>query len=225
MRNPLLKFGAFIFISYLCLIISNTLLMKYILFILSIILAVAMNAVAQTETATVKVKMTYVDYNNYVAVGERDTIQVGCNKVPSVGGTTTWGIALTDNEWSADLTYEDMKDWTVSAMLGGGDLVSGTQKYYNTKDGRAIMTIGDALVRGTDGTCSKNTYSDKGAISRIGSDKNKAIANNINLPLEDATEGRDILDEQGQPTGETETVVTALGSPSCRDTAAKSRRG
>ena len=33
---------------------------------------------------------------------------------------TGWGVALTDNEWSTELTYTTVSTWTVSAMLNGG---------------------------------------------------------------------------------------------------------
>ena len=324
--------------------------------VLAVVLLGSTKAVAQNETLEVPVKMTYVDYNSPdEAVGEVETIEVGFNKVPSVGSTiqfgntgwgenkigvlkvdvsavpgviqkatlkaqisgstdskskTNWGLALTDNEWSAFQFYTVVKEWTVSAMLDNGKQVSSTttsatdfddaswdvtdafssgqQKatilvyetvagggymkdvvveveyvpyvatttkydfedgnvvfqngtnsgngritaaieynealaskvlgwtcsknaqngysfsyydftsllnnpalvkidfdYYNTKDDRAVLTIGDALVRGTDGKCSTRTYSNTGAIFSIGSDKNYAFINDISLPQDD----------------------------------------
>ena len=305
----------------------------------------ATNAWAGTETKTVPVKMTYVDYNQPDnAMGEVDVITAGFNKAPSVGSTiefgntgwgmnyfgilkadvssvlgtaqkvtlkakvsgsvdskraTKWGLALTDNTWSADLTYTTVSEWTVSALLDGGKLIetvttsaevfeeisfditeaftsgqtlatifvyetasaggymkeavveveyepydatsttftfedsnnpftddsritsaieddatlgsnvlgwtckSNAQNgysfshydftsllenpalvklefdYYNTKGGRSLLTIGDALVRGTTGGSSKTTYNKTGAVFRIGSDRNNAYINDI----------------------------------------------
>ena len=51
--------------------------------------------------------------------------------------------------------------------------------YYNTMGGRSVLTIGDALVRGTTGGSSKTTYNKTGAVFRIGSDKNNAYINDI----------------------------------------------
>lgn len=41
---------------------------------------------------------------------------------------TSWGVALTDNVWSADLTYTTVSTWTVSALLNGGNVVNSSQK-------------------------------------------------------------------------------------------------
>ena len=53
--------------------------------------------------------------------------------------------------------------------------------YWNTDGARAIISIGDASVRGTTGNSSKNTYSNKGAIFALGSDKNNALLNGAKL--------------------------------------------
>ena len=87
--------------------------------------------------------------------------------------------------------------------------------YYNTAGGRARLTIGDALVRGTDGHHGKASYNANGAIFCIGSEKtgnaNEAFINGTNLPQADKTVEEDILDEEGNPTGEKKTVTTAYG--------------
>ena len=52
--------------------------------------------------------------------------------------------------------------------------------YYNTQGGRGQLTIGDGAVRGSNGAGAgfgKNTYGAKGAIIRMGSDKNNAFVN------------------------------------------------
>ena len=57
--------------------------------------------------------------------------------------------------------------------------------YWNTDGARAIISLGDASVRGTTGNSSKNTYSNKGAIFALGSDKNNALLNGAKLSKAD----------------------------------------
>ena len=124
------------------------------------------NAAAQTETAEVPVKMTYIDQNHPDSIiGVTDTIRAGFNKAAAVGSaigfgnttwgcnwigvlgvdvsavpgtiqkatlkakisgstdskrTTGWGVALTDNAFSADITYNTAGSWAASALLNGG---------------------------------------------------------------------------------------------------------
>ena len=58
---------------------------------------------------------------------------------------------------------------------------------YNNQGSRSIVTIGDALVRtnGVGAGCAKMAYGAKGAIFRIGSDKNNAFINGKNYPQAD----------------------------------------
>lgn len=49
--------------------------------------------------------------------------------------------------------------------------------YYNTKGGRAILTIGDGTVRGITGGSSKVTYNNTGAIFALGSNDKNALLN------------------------------------------------
>jgi hypothetical protein len=124
------------------------------------------NAAAQTETAEVPVKMTYIDQSHPDSIiGVTDTIRAGYNKAAAVGSpigfaytdwgcnwigvlgvdvsavpgtiqkatlkakisgstdskrTTGWGVALTDNAFSADITYTTAGEWAPSALLNGG---------------------------------------------------------------------------------------------------------
>ena len=55
--------------------------------------------------------------------------------------------------------------------------------YYNTQGGRAILTIGDKSVRGTDGGSTNTTYNSTGAIFALGSDKTYALINGKNYTL------------------------------------------
>ena len=253
--------------------------------------------------------------------------------------TTGWGVALTDNEWSEDLTYTTVGTWTVSALLNGGVQVWTTSKsatsfeehewditdafaggesiatilvyegikdgnggaaggymteaeveveyepfeetttefdfedgvniftddsritsaiaaddvlgsnvtvftaagncqngygfahydftdllnkpalvkvefdYYNEAGTRSILSIGDRLVRGNDGGCTKNTYGSKGAIFRIGSDKNDAFINDVILPQADVTTTSTVtvVDEETGEASEVEVENTQIG--------------
>ena len=52
--------------------------------------------------------------------------------------------------------------------------------YFNANS-RAIVTVGDALVRGNSGGSSKTTYNGKGGVFRIGSDKNNFFINGTTM--------------------------------------------
>ena len=60
------------------------------------------------------------------------TVQKATLKAQISGSTdskrgTSWGVALTDNAWAADLNYTTVGTWTVSALLNGGKAVNNTQ--------------------------------------------------------------------------------------------------
>ena len=55
------------------------------------------------------------------------------------------------------------------------DIVTFDFDYYNTNDGRAILSIGDATTRGTTGGSTKVTYNSTGAIFNLGSNKTNAL--------------------------------------------------
>lgn len=67
--------------------------------------------------------------------------------------------------------------YNFSSLVQKASIVTVNFDYYNTDGGRAILSIGDASVRGTTGGSSKTTYNGSGAIFRLGSDKNNAILN------------------------------------------------
>ena len=77
--------------------------------------------------------------------------------------------------------------YSFSDLINQPALVTAEFDYYNEAGSRAILTLGDAAVRGADGGCTKNTYGSKGAIFRIGSDKSNAFINDIILPQADKT--------------------------------------
>ena len=59
--------------------------------------------------------------------------------------------------------------------------------YYNTQGGRAILTLGDASVRGETGGSGKVTYSNTGAAFNLGSNRDNSILNDKTTSLESYT--------------------------------------
>lgn len=274
-----------------------------------------------------KIGVLKVDVSAIPGTVQKATLKAKISGSSDSKRTTGWGVALTDNEWAADLTYATAGSWTVSALLNGGDQVWSTQKsaavfeegswditealsagqssatllvyetaaaggymteayadveyepyeatttkydfedgnniftddsrigsavaddevlgskavvftaagncqngygfahydftdqlnqpalvgvefdYYNQSGTRAILTLGDRLVRQNDGGCSKNTYGSKGAIFRIGSTRDNFIINDYNLRLTDGTKTETVVDEE---TGEEKEVTTSI---------------
>jgi len=150
-----------------------------------------------------------VEYDPFEATATKFDFEDG-NVVFSNGTNSGEGRVTTAIEFDATLN-SNVLGWTCSDkaqngysfsyfnftnLLNNPALVKVEFDYYNTKGARSIMTIGDALVRGTDGTCSKVTYSKNGAIFRIGSDKNNAFINDIIIPQEDKVTTTPIIDEE-----------------------------
>ena len=65
----------------------------------------------------------------------------------------------------------------ITSLVGNPKTVTINLQYYNTNGGRAILSIGDASVRGNHGNSSKVTYSNKGAIFALGSEKSYSFLN------------------------------------------------
>ena len=98
-----------------------------------------------------------------------------------------------------------------TSLLNQPALVKVEFDYYNTKGGRAILNIGDALVRSNTGGSSKVTYNKTGAIFQIGSDKNNAFINGINIGQDDKVISTPIIDEEtGEEVGTLETTELGL---------------
>ena len=70
--------------------------------------------------------------------------------------------------------------YDISSLVKNASIVTFNFDYYNTDGGRAILTIGDATIRGTTGASEKVTYNDTGAIFALGSDKDNALINGTN---------------------------------------------
>ena len=92
-----------------------------------------------------------------------------------------------------------------TSLLNQPALVAVEFDYYNTNGGRAILNLGDALVRGTTGGSSKVTYNKTGVAFRIGSDKTNFYINDTKVQFADATTTETVVDEE---TGEESTVET-----------------
>ena len=98
-------------------------------------------------------------------------------------------------------------------VLNNPALVKVEFDYYNTQGGRAILNIGDAIVRGNTGGSSKTTYNKTGVIFQIGSDKNDAFINGIVLPQANVVTSTTVTvtdDETGE-TSEVEVEETQMG--------------
>ena len=280
-----------------------------------------------------KIGVLKVDVSSIPGTVQKATLKAKISGSSDSKRTTGWGVALTDNEWAADLTYTTAGSWTVSALLNGGvavwtstksalvfeehewditEALSGGQAsatllvyetaaaggymteayaeveyesfeattttynfeddvnpftddsritgaieaneemgsnvlgwtcagnaqngysfshfdftsllnqpalvavefdYYNTQGSRAILNIGDALVRGTTGGSSKVTYNKTGVIFQIGSDKNNAFINGVNFPQADVTTTTTttVKDEETGEEVEVEVEETTLG--------------
>ena len=59
-------------------------------------------------------------------------------------------------------------NFDISSLVGNPKTVTISLQYYNTKNKRAILTIGDASVRGITGNSGKATYNERGAIFALG---------------------------------------------------------
>ena len=68
-------------------------------------------------------------------------------------------------------------NFDISSLVGNPKTVTISLQYYNTNGGRAILSIGDASVRGTTGNSSQMAYNNKGVIFALGSEKNNAFLN------------------------------------------------
>lgn len=74
-----------------------------------------------------------------------------------------------------------------SSDVTGATQVKIELDYYNTNGGRAILSFGDASVRGNTGGSSKITYNKAGAAFNLGSDKSNGILMGGNVAIGDVT--------------------------------------
>ena len=75
-----------------------------------------------------KIGVLKVDVSSIPGTVQTATLKAKISGSSDSKRTTGWGVALTDNEWAADLTYATAGSWTVSALLNGGN-----QQWSSTK--------------------------------------------------------------------------------------------
>lgn len=164
---------------------------------------------------------------------------------PFIGDSRiTVGVGTVDGWDSKVATFQGAKNAQNGYSFAHYDFTEKVQKaaisivtfdYFNANS-RAIVTIGDALVRtnGVGAGCAKTSYGAKGAIFRIGSDKNNFFINDVTMgPVADWTnkwlkvvvkvynfdrqvewavmEGEEILAQSGVTEGEGEEAVFTPG--------------
>ena len=164
---------------------------------------------------------------------------------PFIGDSRiTVGVGTVDGWDSKVATFQGAKNAQNGYSFAHYDFTEKVQKaaisivtfdYFNANS-RAIVTIGDALVRtnGVGAGCAKTSYGAKGAIFRIGSDKNNFFINDVTMgPVVDWTnkwlkvvvkvynfdrqvewavmEGEEILAQSGVTEGEGEEAVFTPG--------------
>lgn len=78
-----------------------------------------------------KIGVLKVDVSSIPGTVQTATLKAKISGSSDSKRTTGWGIALTDNEWAADLTYATAGSWTVSKLLNGGDQVWTSTKAAN----------------------------------------------------------------------------------------------
>ena len=94
-----------------------------------------------------KVGVLKVDVSSIPGTVQKATLKAKISGSSDSKRTTGWGIAQTDNAWSADLTYATAGSWTVSKKLNGGTQVWSEYKpstYYSD----AAWDITEALSGG-----------------------------------------------------------------------------
>lgn len=164
---------------------------------------------------------------------------------PFIGDSRiTVGVGTVEGWDSKVATFQGAKNAQNGYSFAHYDFTEKVQKaaisivtfdYFNANS-RAIVTIGDALVRtnGVGAGCAKTSYGAKGAIFRIGSDKNNFFINDVTMgPVADWTnkwlkvvvkvynfdrqvewavmEGEEILAQSGVTEGEGEEAVFTPG--------------
>lgn len=75
-----------------------------------------------------KIGVLKVDVSSIPGTVQTATLKAKISGSSDSKRITGWGVALTDNEWAADLTYATAGSWTVSAVLNGGN-----QQWSSTK--------------------------------------------------------------------------------------------
>ena len=138
------------------------------LFTLLCLLGLTLNVCAQTTVTT-------YDFEDEVSIFTDNSRITSAIEDDATLGSKVLGWTCASN---AQNGYS-FSHYDFTSLLEKSAMVKLEFDYYNTMGGRSVLTIGDALVRGTTGGSSKTTYNKTGAVFRIGSDKNNAYINDI----------------------------------------------
>lgn len=139
-------------------------------------LAVTANA-ADTTTTT----YTFEDDNAVFTADSRITVAIEDNTELSSKVVSFTNANNAQNGYS-------FAHYDFSKLVAGATNTKIELDYYNNGDnGRAIMSLGSASVRGTTGGSSKQTYSNTGVAFNLGSDKNNAIVQGATQTKSDYT--------------------------------------
>ena len=123
------------------------------------VLFVALGAMAQEATTTT---YDFEDGNKVFTDDSRITSSIVAES--GYDGTSALLFTCAHNAGNG----YSFSHFDISSLLGNPKTVTISFQYYNAKDKRAILTIGDANVRGTTGNSSRATYNEKGAIFALG---------------------------------------------------------
>ena len=124
------------------------------------VLFMAMVVKAQTEAVTT----TYNFEDGNKAFVDRSRISSNIVAESGYDGSSALLFTCAHN---ASNGYS-FSNFDISSLVGNPKTVTISLQYYNTKDKRAILTIGDASVRGITGNSDRVTYNERGAIFALG---------------------------------------------------------
>lgn len=129
---------------------------------------------------TNSVSFNFEDSNAVFTADSRITAAIEANETL---GSNVLGFTCASNAQNGySFAHYDFSD-----IVKGATSTTIEFDYYNTQGGRAILTLGDASVRGTTGGSSKATYSNTGAAFYLGSNKTNSMVNSETLALADYT--------------------------------------
>ena len=140
------------------------------------LLAGSVNSWGDVETTTTK--FDFEDNKTVFKEDSRITVAIENDQILNSKVVTFTNAQNAQNNYS-------FAHYDFSSLIEKAQKITISFDYWNTKGGRNYMTIGDAATRGNTGNSTKITYSKKGAIFRIGSDRNNFYINDEKLDLND----------------------------------------
>ena len=129
------------------------------------LLAGSVNSWGDVETTTTKFE--FEDNKTVFKEDSRITVAIENDQILNSNVVTFTNAKNAQNDYS-------FAHYDFSSLIEKAQKITISFDYWNTKGGRNYMTIGDAATRGNTGNSTKITYSKKGAIFRIGSDRNNS---------------------------------------------------